>query len=122
MNVIDVTALHGSGVLPLQSVSAPSSLAELLVYAGGVVTVAIGIAIAYVAFQGYRRNASRPMLFIAIGFVLAIAFPGTLDFLLYVLFVATEFQLPVGRLYLAGIMQGSQLLGMASILYALLMQ
>lgn len=117
----NVQPLHGS-IVPLQSVSAPSSLAELLVLAGGAVTVAISVAIAYVAFRGYRRNASRPMLFIAIGFVLAIAFPGTLDYLLYVLIVAFDFQLPIKEIYLAGIMQASQLLGMASILYALLMQ
>ncbi|MFB6128745.1 MAG: hypothetical protein ABEJ47_03185 [Halorhabdus sp.] len=115
-----VVAIQGGRSVPLQTVAAPSSLAELLVYAGGLATIAIAIAIAAVAFRGYRRNESRPMLFIAIGFVLAIALPGTLDFLLYVLIVAFEFRLPVGRIYLAGFMQASQLLGMAAILYALL--
>lgn len=28
----------------------------------------LGIAIVYVAFRGYRRNRSRPMLFLAVGF------------------------------------------------------
>ncbi len=32
----------------------------------------VGIIITYIAYRGYRRNDSRPMLFIAIGFFLAI--------------------------------------------------
>lgn len=108
--------------VPLQTASPPSGPGELLLLVGGAVTIAIGFAIAYVAFRGYRRNASRPMLFIAVGFVLAIALPGTLDYLLYTLVVFLHVQLPVDRIYLAGILQGSQLLGMAAILYALLMQ
>ena len=86
------------------------------------VLIAISIAIAYVAFRGYRRNASRPMLFIAVGFVLAIALPGTLQYLLWVLTVGFQIQLPVDMIYIFVFMQGCQLLGMASILYALLMQ
>ncbi|MFW6435533.1 MAG: hypothetical protein ACOCY1_04060 [Halovenus sp.] len=121
MTVIDVGLSRGGAIVPLQSVSAPSDPAELLVLAGGVLTIAIGIAIAVIAFRGYRSNDSRSMLFIAVGFVLAIAFPGTIDFTLYVLIVAFQFQLPVDRIYLAGFLQGTQLLGMAAILYALLM-
>lgn len=33
-------------------------------------TTILGLAVAYIAFRGYRRNQSRPMLFIAVGFVL----------------------------------------------------
>ena len=33
-------------------------------------SIGLGLVIAYIAFQGYRRNDSRPMLFIAVGFVL----------------------------------------------------
>lgn len=34
-------------------------------------TTMLGLLVAYIAFRGYRRNQSRPMLFVAIGFVLA---------------------------------------------------
>lgn len=107
---------------PLQTATAPSGIGEYLLLAGGVLTIAIAISIAFVAFRGYRRNASRPMLFIAIGFVLAIALPGTIQIGLYVLMLAFDFSLPISQIYLAGLMQVSQLLGMAAILYALLMQ
>ncbi|WP_275883379.1 hypothetical protein [Halorhabdus sp. BNX81] len=119
MTVIPTYPPRQTGEVPLQSATTPSGLVELLLLAASVTTVVIGIAIAYVAFRGYRRNKSRQMLFLAIGFVLVIAFPGTAEILLYVLTVVLEFQLPINKLYLAGIMQASQLLGMASILYAL---
>lgn len=120
--MVDPSPIHGAGAIPFQSTTPPSGPGELLLLAGGVITIVIGFAIAYVAFRGYRRNESRPMLFIAIGFVLAIAFPGTLDITLYTILLTTQIQLPISRLSLAGIMQASQLLGMASILYALLTQ
>lgn len=40
----------------------------------------VGIAIAAIAYQGYRRNGSRPMLYIAIGFALALGIPVFLVF------------------------------------------
>jgi RsiW-degrading membrane proteinase PrsW (M82 family) len=39
------------------------------------IAAAIGIFIAYQAYRGYRRNESKPMLFLAIGFVLALGLP-----------------------------------------------
>lgn len=111
-----------SVVVPLQSISAPSNPVELFVFVTGFLTIAIGIAIAYVAFRGYRRNESRPMLFIAIGFVLAIALPGTLQVVLYVIVLGFGFQLPVDTTYVVAVFQLSSLFGMAAILYALVMQ
>lgn len=32
-------------------------------------TTVLGLVVAYIAFRGYRRNQSRPMLFVAVGFV-----------------------------------------------------
>lgn len=40
----------------------------------------VGIAIAYIAYQGYRRNGSRPMLFISAGFALTLGIPVFLVF------------------------------------------
>lgn len=36
-----------------------------------VVTSILGLAVGYIAFRGYRRNRSLPMLFVATGFLLA---------------------------------------------------
>lgn len=33
------------------------------------ITVVLGVAIAYQAYRGYRRNHSEPLLYVAIGFV-----------------------------------------------------
>lgn len=53
------TALSVHGDLgPRQVVTASLALAIFL----------LGVAIAVIAFRGYRRNRSRPMLFIALGF------------------------------------------------------
>ena len=100
----------------------PSGLAEITLFTSGIVTIGIGIAIAYVAYRGFRRNASRAMLVIAIGFVLAIAIPGILNYGLYTLVMFFGFQLPIGELYLAGIMQTSEIIGMLCIFYALVME
>lgn len=35
----------------------------------------VGLLIAYQAYRGYRRNHSRPMLFIALGFALTVGLP-----------------------------------------------
>ena len=41
-------------------------------------TIVIALLIAYIAYQGYIRNDSRPILYIAAGFVLAFGGPGLL--------------------------------------------
>lgn len=40
-----------------------------------VVKAIIGIGIAYIAYQGYRSNQSRPMLYLAAGFILVLGVP-----------------------------------------------
>lgn len=115
------TGLDGSFV-PLATGPGDMGSLELALFGSGVVTVLLGIAIAYVAFRGYRRNASRPMLFMAIGFVLAVALPGTLSYLLYGLTMVLQVSLGVDLVYLAALMQVSEAVGMACILYALVMR
>lgn len=46
------------------------------------VTMVLGFLIAYQAYRGYRRNHSRPMLYVAIGFVL-ISFGAVIEGLLF---------------------------------------
>ncbi len=79
-----------------------------------ILSVVIGVFIAYQAFRGYQRNESRPMLFIAIGFVLVLAVPFCLFVLYGVLSVIPMTAVIVGS-------QLSQVSGLLAILYALRM-
>jgi hypothetical protein len=91
----------------------PSWVVTVLQY-GDVLAALLGIFIAYQAFRGYRRNDSRPMLFIAIGFVLALAVP-------FVLLLVT-LAVPQAPVWIVGVLsQAAELLGLASIVYALWM-
>lgn len=91
----------------------PSWVATVIQY-GDVLAALLGIFIAYQAFRGYRRNDSRPMLFIAIGFVLVLAFP-------FVLLLVT-LAVPGVPVWAVGLLtQASELLGLGSIIYALWM-
>ncbi|NHN43285.1 hypothetical protein G9C85_16835 [Halorubellus sp. JP-L1] len=75
------------------------------------VTVVLGLVIAYVAVQGYRRNESRPMLFVATGFVLLVGVPAVLG----IGYLASL--LPQTVVSIGGTV--SEVLAMASILYGL---
>ncbi|WP_115864402.1 DUF7521 family protein [Halorussus litoreus] len=79
-----------------------------------ILSVVIGVFIAYQAYRGYKRNESRPMLFIAIGFVLVLAIP----FCLFVLYGVLSV-LPVAAVVVGS--QLSQVSGLLAILYALRM-
>ena len=75
------------------------------------VTVALGLTISYIALRGYRRNRSRPMLFVSLGFFLIAGVPSLL-FLAFLL-------LPLPQLLVSNVVQLFEILGMGSILYGL---
>jgi hypothetical protein len=86
---------------------------QLLTQVGQLLTAVLGLLIAYTAYQGYRRNDSRPMFFIALGFALAIGLP--------VLLVVPSLVLR-GTTALAAVAVASEvftLVGLGCILYAL---
>lgn len=89
------------------------TLRTVLSAAFGVAFFLLGSAITVIAFQGYRRNRSRPMLFIALGFGLIVGSQALAALL--ILLLALE---PRGFSIQATI-QLFQLVGMVSILYAL---
>jgi len=120
--VIGTTVVRTGSLVPLAAGPGDMGPLELALFGSGLVTLVLGLAIAYVAFRGYRRNASKPMLFIAIGFVLVIAIPGTLSYLVYVLTRVAHVSLGIDLVYLAALMQVSEIVGMACILYALVMR
>lgn len=74
----------------------------------------LGIFIAYHAYRGYRRNESRPMLYISIGFILVLAVP-------FVLLVAGLVLSLISGTVVALVTQTSQIVGLLAILYALWM-
>jgi len=81
----------------------------------GIASAIVGLFIAYQAYRGYKRNDSRPMLYIGIGFLLALGVP--LALLPAQLVLSTT-----GRSIALVIQQTSQLAGMLTILYALRME
>lgn len=97
------------------AVAVPELTAETATMVTNVLKAAIGISIAFIAYRGYRRNRSRPMLVIAIGFLLVLGLP----FSLFVLDVLTP-----GAATFAIVLasEASQLLGLLAILYALRME
>ncbi|UPV74788.1 hypothetical protein M0R89_01655 [Halorussus limi] len=76
----------------------------------------IGLLIAYQAYRGYRRNDSRPMLFIAIGFALTVGLPFVL---LGPMLLFGDNPAAVSAFVILG--NGSTLVGLGCILYALRM-
>lgn len=79
-----------------------------------VLSAIIGLFIAYQAYRGYRRNESRPMLFVSVGFVLVLAIP-YLTFLLFGMFPM------IPATVVIVVTQTSQVTGLLAILYALWM-
>jgi hypothetical protein len=74
----------------------------------------LGLAISYIAYRGYRRNQSRPMLFVAVGFVLIVGVPA-------LVFVVLSLGLGVPTPVVNSLSQASELAGLGAILYGLWM-
>jgi hypothetical protein len=103
----EVAAHQPDGLVALQL--SGLSTAELVLVASDYVTIALALVIAYVAFRGYDRNDSRPMLFVAVGFVLAFGGPG--------LVFLVSLVAPIPSLVTGGVTQAVEILGMLTILY-----
>lgn len=112
----------GPGTTPvLQFASLPGGTVQ---FGLTVVSSVLGLAVGYVAFRGYRRNESLPMLFVATGFLLAFWTP----VLLLAAFVAVEtvgeFAPGVGESVYAAVGlagEASRIVGLVCILYGLAM-
>lgn len=90
------------------------TIGELLLVASELVVVALGAAISYIAYVGYRRNDSRPMLFFCVGFVLVVGVPAVVGSLFLFAGLGSE---PVA----GAISQAATIAGMVCILVALRM-
>lgn len=82
---------------------------DLILLLSDYVTVTIALVIAFIAYQGYSRNDSRPMLFIAVGFVLTFGGPG-------LIFIVSRV-VPISPLVVGGATQFVEIFGMGIILY-----
>ena len=102
-------------VLLQTSGGAPSGWVGAVLQASDAVGGLVGLFIAYQAYRGYRRNRSRPMLFISLGFVLVLGVP----FALLLVFLVVPSNLQLG---LAAITQVSEIVGLGCIVYALRVQ
>lgn len=101
------------GIVTALQVAEVTNRTRLIVVLGTfVVTIALGLLIAYRAYQGYRRNRSEPMLYLAIGLVLVTAVPPLVSLLL-----SNLTELPGWLVVLA--MTTSQICGLLSVLYSL---
>lgn len=90
------------------------STAALVATGLSLLSTVLGLAVAYIAFQGYRRNGSRPMLYVAAGFFLVFWTP--------VMLFASSVLAPVVGEFTYGVLgELSQVLGLVSILYGLRM-
>jgi uncharacterized membrane protein YpjA len=76
------------------------------------IIVLLGLAISYIAYTAYRQNRSRPMLFIAVGFILVLFIPGVLAVILFLV-------LGVSPTIVNSVSQVSELAGLGLILYGL---
>lgn len=99
-------------MISLQVTQTGDTVQILVVLATFLLSALLGLIIARKAYQGYRRNASPPMLYLAAGIVLLTAVPAVLS-----LFLSTFTGLPS---YLVVVVtNGTELLGLVSIAYSL---
>ena len=99
--------------LALQSGGQPSGTVQAGLLAYELFGAVLGVVIAYLAYRGYRRNRSRPMLFVSLGFALALGVPLAVT----VAYVA----LPVtgGRVAVQALTQTFEVAGLLCIIYGL---
>lgn len=97
-------------VLPLLSTA--GNLDGSLIATSAGVTAVVGLAVAALAYWGYRRNESRPMLFLAVGIVFLTTVPVGMDYALMTLTTATDAEILL-------VVTAAHLAGVVAILYAL---
>ncbi|WP_276273867.1 DUF7521 family protein [Haloarcula litorea] len=97
----------------LQAAGRPSGTVRAALQAYELVGALLGLFIAYLAYRGYRRNDSRPMLFLAIGFTLVLGLP--------LVIVPVYLLLPIsgGQAVLQAGIQTLEIAGLLCIVYAL---
>lgn len=106
-------ALVRLATLLLQQGSQLSGTLQIGLLAYELVGAMLGVFIAYLAYRGYRRNRSRPMLFVALGFALALGVP------LVVTLVYLTLPVTGGRVAVQVASQTFEIAGLLCIVYGL---
>jgi len=101
-------------VAPVLQASQFGSTAEVLLQVAELFGALLGLFIAYQAYRGYRRNDSRPMLFIAVGFVVIMGVPA-------LLFVPALVVPAIPVFGVQSVVQAFEIVGLLCIIYALRM-
>lgn len=83
-----------------------------VIFAFAAATAVAGLFVATLAYLGYRRNGSRPMLYLAVGIILLTAVPVSIDYGLSTMTPATDAVILLGVTIV-------HLSGVGAILYAL---
>lgn len=101
----------------MSGVSLPAGLSIEAVVQGSlfVVLAILGLAIITIAVQGYRRNRSRPMLFLALGFA-GIVVPELL------VAAVTQFVTEISQFWMVTFFQVTNVFAFLCILYAITME
>jgi hypothetical protein len=94
--------------------------AELALLAVTLIAAGLALFIVFHAFRGYRRHKSRRMLFLAGGLALITVVPFLLSMLVTVVGYGTAFDASVYTFVLPMLQRVSQIAGLCSILYSLL--
>ncbi|WP_436925828.1 DUF7521 family protein [Halosimplex amylolyticum] len=114
--VVDaVAAAAGEAVPPVLQLDQFDSTAEVLLQTAEFFGALLGLYVAYQAYRGYRRNDSRPMLFIAVGFAVIMGVPA-------LLFVPVLFVPGLPLLGVQSVIQAFEIVGLLCIIYALRME
>ena len=94
------------------------TLQNWLVLVLALTATALSALISYLAYVGYRRNDSRPMLFLAVGFAFITVVPFFVDIVFFAV-VGRLYSARVTSILLPGIEYGIQIVGLAFVLYSL---
>lgn len=86
--------------------------AVMLTFIFAAATAVAGTFVAYQAYRGYRRNESRPMLYLAVAIVLLTAVPIGVNYSLSTLTTASDAEILL-------VVTAAHLAGVVAILYAL---
>lgn len=64
------------------------SMLDSIAFGVGLIVILLGITISWRAYQGFRRNESRPMLLLAVGMVLITVIPTLVEIVVVPWFIA----------------------------------
>lgn len=94
------------------------TLENALVLLLALVATALSALISYHAYRGYRRNGSRPMFFLAVGFAFITFVPFFVDIVFYAV-AARVYGARLAAVVLPSAKYGLQIVGLAFVLYSL---